>query len=462
METTGRYKFLLKVIVVLENILLLNGTYFMLLSFFPVIDIESNDYQLLLLFINLSYLLSLNFFKVTIDARKWKWSNIIKRAFYRVGFAMLITIVFLFTLKTSDHISRLFIMTYFPLLFLLIIFFHWITREMMGHLLKTDNNRDNAVILGAGTLGQKLHHELMSDHYLGINSLGFFDDNPMANDGNLLGNIEDVKKFVQGNKVAKIYCTLPLSAKDKIKDILNFAERNVVNFHIIPSTQHYIDTPIVLDTIGNIPILSIRKIPLSFSHNASLKRALDVLASSLFLAIVFPFVYLFIGLAIKISSPGPVFFTQMRTGKGGKDFKCYKFRSMRCNKDCDTKQATANDARKTRIGNFLRRSNLDELPQFINVFKGDMSIVGPRPHMLFHTDQYSDIVHQYMVRHFIRPGITGLAQVSGYRGETKEVSLMEKRVKTDIYYLENWTLLLDIEIAFRTLGMFFIKDKNAY
>lgn len=168
------------------------------------------------------------------------------------------------------------------------------------------------------------------------------------------------------------------------------------------------------------------------------------------------------GLAIKISSPGPVFFKQKRSGEDGREFWCYKFRSMRVNAQCDTLQATECDPRKTRIGNLIRKTNVDELPQFINVLKGDMSLVGPRPHMLKHTEEYSHLINKYMVRHFVKPGITGWAQVTGFRGETKELWQMEGRVQRDIWYIEHWTFLLDLYIMYKTVYNVIRGDKEAY
>lgn len=173
-------------------------------------------------------------------------------------------------------------------------------------------------------------------------------------------------------------------------------------------------------------------------------------------------IYLIIGTAIKITSPGPIFFKQKRSGEAGKEFWCYKFRSMRVNKDSDTMQATKNDPRKTKLGNFLRKSNIDELPQFINVLLGSMSVVGPRPHMLKHTEEYSKLVDKYMVRHLIKPGITGWAQINGFRGETKELWQMEGRVERDIWYLEHWTFMLDLYIIYKTVKNLIRGDKEAY
>lgn len=169
-----------------------------------------------------------------------------------------------------------------------------------------------------------------------------------------------------------------------------------------------------------------------------------------------------IAIIIKIQSPGPIFFKQERTGFAGKTFFCYKFRSMHVNKDADLEQATENDPRKFAFGNFMRKTNIDELPQFWNVLRGDMSIVGPRPHMLHHTEIYSELIDKYMVRHFCKPGITGWAQVTGFRGETKELWQMEERVERDIWYIEHWTFMLDIKIIYKTIKSVIIPDKHAY
>jgi putative colanic acid biosynthesis UDP-glucose lipid carrier transferase len=174
-----------------------------------------------------------------------------------------------------------------------------------------------------------------------------------------------------------------------------------------------------------------------------------------------PFVPL-IAIIIKLQSKGPVFFKQRRTGIDGKEFMCYKFRSMDINDEADTLQATADDPRKFAFGDFMRRTNIDELPQFFNVLRGDMSVVGPRPHMVYHTEKYSALLEKYMVRHFAKPGITGLAQVSGYRGETSDISLMEGRIKKDITYIENWSLWLDIKICIHTIRLTLLRDNKAF
>jgi putative colanic acid biosynthesis UDP-glucose lipid carrier transferase len=357
----------------------------------------------------------------------------------------------------------MFIITFFCIAFVLLFLLHWVTRKALTYTIGNNKSISKAIILGAGLIGEKLYTELSSNVYLGIKIFGFFDDNPAKrNESHILGSLDQVKDYIKRNHITTIYCTLPLSAKNKILDFLNFAEQNVINFHIVPAIAYYTNTQIVLDNIANIPILSVRKVPLSHTHNALIKRASDIIISFMFLTTLFPVIYLILGMLIKLSSPGPVFFMQERTGNKGRTFRCYKFRSMMLNGDAHISQATKNDPRTTRIGRFIRRTNLDELPQFINVLKNDMSIVGPRPHPLSLTDKFSIIIDKYMVRHFIKPGITGGAQINGCRGETKKVKEMEERIKKDIWYIENWSISLDIEIIFKTIFKTVIGDKKAY
>jgi putative colanic acid biosynthesis UDP-glucose lipid carrier transferase len=206
----------------------------------------------------------------------------------------------------------------------------------------------------------------------------------------------------------------------------------------------------------------VQKTPLQHSFNRFIKRSFDIFFSLLVLIFLFSWIILIIGSIVKLTSPGPVFFSQKRTGKDGKEFWCLKLRSMKPNREADTRQAMKGDPRVTPIGNFLRRTNIDEFPQFINVLRGDMSVVGPRPHMLKHTEYYSERIEEYMLRHSVKPGITGFAQITGYRGETKELQEMEGRVKRDIWYIQHWSFLLDLKIIARTIFQWHKKDTKAY
>jgi len=218
----------------------------------------------------------------------------------------------------------------------------------------------------------------------------------------------------------------------------------------------------MIEYYGNLPIVTTRPEPLDNLYNRTIKRIFDIVFSSLFLLLIASWLFPIIALAVKLTSKGPVFFMQKRSGENNSEFLCYKFRTMYVNREADTKQATKDDPRITSVGRILRKTNLDEIPQFINVLKGDMSVVGPRPHMLKHTEEYSKIVNSFMVRHFVKPGITGAAQANGYRGDTTDPKLMEKRVQYDVWYLENWSFWLDIKIVFLTVWSMVKGNENAF
>jgi putative colanic acid biosynthesis UDP-glucose lipid carrier transferase len=441
------------------DILALCLLFFILLACFGIK--YNKSYQFLLVVINLSYLLSV------VTNRKFSMPdkhlrNIIRCYSYRLTIVILSLLGCLFVTKMSGAISRLFILAFFCTFLILIPSIHWVTWKLLCYTVFKNKYANKAIILGAGLLGEKIYTELINNAYLGIKVLGFFDDDPMKKEYPVLGSIAQAKDYVTTNHVTRIYCTLPMTDKDTILDFLNFSEQQIINFYIVPQVGYYTDTPVILETAGNMPVFSLRKIPLSSAHNAFLKRMLDIAVSFTFLVTLFPVIYLLLSIVIKLSSHGSVFFVQQRTGLHGNSFRCYKFRSMQVNSEAHTKQATVNDRRVTRVGRFIRRTNIDELPQFINVLKGEMSIVGPRPHMLQHTEEYSRLVQKYMIRHFIKPGITGWAQINGFRGETKTVEQMEERIKKDIWYLENWSLFLDIEIIFKTIRLMLKGDKVAY
>lgn len=326
-------------------------------------------------------------------------------------------------------------------------------------------NFKRVVIVGAGKTGIMLYNELRSDMGYGYKFLGFFDDNPSETDeeikSHIIGSTDRVEEFCKKNSVDEIFCALPGSQDNKIINLIQISERNTIRFYIVPEIRRYVLRRLNFQTLGVIPLFSVREEPLQNWGLRFIKRSMDILISGIVL-LLSPLWYLPIAIAVKRSSPGPVLFKQMRTGLLGKEFVCLKFRTMKINNESDTKQAEKGDSRITPVGRFLRKTSLDEFPQFINIFKGDMSVVGPRPHMLKQTKEYSAIIDKYMVRHFIKPGLTGWAQVNGYRGETKELSQMEMRVKHDIWYIEHWNLLLDIKIILLTIWQAIKGDENAY
>jgi putative colanic acid biosynthesis UDP-glucose lipid carrier transferase len=321
------------------------------------------------------------------------------------------------------------------------------------------------IIIGAGGAGNIFYNFIKNDKGTSLHFLGFFDDFPNStiNKKLVIGNVEESKKYALDNKIDEIYCALPLTSIKTIRNLMTFADNHLIKFTIVPNFSGFQNKRVNIEFYGGkIPVLNIRTEPLSIKTNLFLKRIFDIVFSILVIVFVYPIIIPIISILIKKSSPGPVFYGQNRSGKNNVPFKCLKFRTMYLNEDSDTKQASINDDRVTAIGRFLRKTNLDELPQFINVIKGEMSVVGPRPHMLKHTAQYAKIIDKYMVRNLIKPGITGWAQINGYRGGTGQIRLMIKRVRYDIWYLENWSILLDIQIIFLTVYNMFNKDKNAY
>ena len=295
----------------------------------------------------------------------------------------------------------------------------------------------------------------------GYQIVAFFDD-PTERNVNI-GKARDLatlEQYVTERQVDQIFFAKS-GGHSSLTEVIKIAENHCIEFYYVPQIPRTVARHFELHTVGHIPVLTIRHNPLKSRLNRLIKRSFDVVVSSLFLCF-YPLIYIPVAIAIKISSPGPVYFRQERTGYLGKTFKCLKFRTMRVNAEADTCQATRKDSRKTPLGEFLRRTSIDELPQFINVWRGDMSIVGPRPHMLSHTEMYSELIDRYMLRHAVKPGITGWAQVNGYRGLTDELWKMERRVECDVWYIENWTLLLDLKIMVRTVINVFQNDENAF
>ena len=460
MTRQGQYLTVIALLYVLEDIFWLNLLFFSLLFAF---NLNFNDvYQLVFILINLGYILSFVIVRVDFnDVKQLHIPHLSRRNIYKLAITALILMASLFFLKIENPPSRLFTLTFFSCAFVLLTGTQWVTRKALTFTIRKTISK--GIILGAGLIGERVFEEMLRNVYNGVVILGFFDDNPDVNNKDVLGDIEAAKDFILKNGVSNVFCTLPLSAGEKIQDFIKFSESHVINFHIVPAIGYYYTRaqPIMVH-IGKMPVFVLRNIPLSYLHNALLKKSIDFMISLIALMILVPIVFPVVSILIKISSPGPVFFKQLRTGKRGKEFYCYKFRTMRCSSDAHTKQATLHDNRKTKVGNFLRKTSLDELPQFINVLVGNMSLIGPRPHMLMHTSEYSPKVDKYMVRHFVKPGITGLAQVNGFRGETKEIELMEKRIMFDIYYVENWSLGMDLKIMFKTVFMILKGDEKAY
>ena len=298
--------------------------------------------------------------------------------------------------------------------------------------------------------------------------MGYFDEevsDKLPKDSPYLGKIADLIPWLeslQDRKPNIIYCNLPSSRSEEIIELINYCENHLIQFYSVPNVRNYVHHTMRVKMIDDMPVLALRDEPLRNSFNKFLKRGFDIVFSTLFLVTCFWWIYIIVAIITKITMPGPVFFVQKRNGILNKEFSMIKFRSMKVNTQADTLQATKDDPRKTKWGNLMRKTSIDELPQFINVFLGDMSVVGPRPHMVKHTEEYSAVINKYMVRHWIKPGITGFAQVMGARGETEELWQMEDRIKKDIWYVEHWSIWLDFRIIIKTITNAIGGDKQAY
>lgn len=301
---------------------------------------------------------------------------------------------------------------------------------------------------------------------LGYKVVGYFDHEPQDEafgKCEYLGTPADVASWLASHSEVKaLFCCLPSKDKEQIIPIIHCCVDRFVKFYSVPNVRNYVSNRMYLEMVGDVPCFSLYESPLSDYRNKFWKRLFDICFSLAVLCTLFPILFVVVAVVTKITMPGPIFFRQKRSGLNGREFYCIKFRSMRVNKDSDSLQATKDDPRTTKWGHLLRKSNIDEIPQFINVLIGDMSVVGPRPHMLKHTQEYSKLISKYMMRHLVKPGITGWSQVTGYRGETKELWQMEGRVKGDIWYIEHWSFGLDLFIIYKTIVSMFKGDKEAY
>ena len=318
------------------------------------------------------------------------------------------------------------------------------------------NNR-NTVILGANRQGSLLEDFFEATPHLGFQNKKTFSVKELSKH-----ELESIFSYILNNKIDEIYCsTSELNNRDLLS-IVNFADNNLKVVKFIPESTQVLSKKLKHDFYGVIPILSFRTIALNDPFNLFLKRAFDVVFSLMVIVFILSWLTPILAILISLESKGPVFFTQLRNGHNYNSFKCFKFRSMIINPAADLIQVSRDDDRITTVGKFLRKTSIDEIPQFFNVFLGQMSVVGPRPHMLSHTEIYAKSINKFMVRHFVKPGITGLAQVSGFRGEIETEKDIIGRVKHDIFYIENWSFFLDTKIIVQTILNFLKGEEKAY
>src|SRR5690554_3654134 len=357
----------------------------------------------------------------------------------------------------ENMISRLVLAEYFILCLLLVSFFKILVYYLlMRYRESLGGNRRTTVVIGDNKKTNQLIEVFQQRMEFGYHFKRKFDVNGYG------FSLQQCFNYIIEHNVDEIYCSVAELKNSQLEEIIEFADNNLKTVKFIPDNKHIFTKRLKYEYYDYIPILSMRDIPLENSINYYLKRGFDIIFSGLVIVLVPSWLTPLIGLLIRLESKGPIFFKQYRNGINSEEFACLKFRSMAVNKDSDKQMATKGDMRITKMGAFIRKTSIDELPQFFNVFVGQMSVVGPRPHMVLHTKLYAKKVNKYMVRHFVKPGITGLAQVRGYRGEIETDSDIVNRVKFDIFYLENWTMALDIKIIIQTVLNVFQGEDKAY
>lgn len=473
MNNSNQTSQLIKWIVISIDFIILNGILLFIKRSNPEISNWITEKQSLFFII----------YNVALGVSEYKFYTIIHFRFVTAGEILkrvieltlsLTLLAFLLLLIFSYQVSIWGLVTEIGGIFLFVtLIFRYIERQLVKSYRKKGNNVRSVTLVGNDTELLTIYEKLYNDATLGYKFLGIYTNRKdlfvnVAGEEclKILGSLTDLlsmckqspQSVILGNE---LYLCVSRNERETVKAISQLCDNRVVRFFYVPVSVESLGVGLKREMLDDIEIYTTYENPLQNPVNRAIKRLFDVIFSLIFLvptAVIFPLVFII----MKIQSPGPILFKQKRTGLDGNEFEMLKFRSMHVNADADKVQATKDDPRKYPFGNFMRKTNIDELPQFINVLKGDMSIVGPRPHMLAHTEQYSALIEKYMVRHFVKPGVTGWAQVTGFRGETKELWQMEGRVKRDIWYIENWSIWLDVRIIWLTLKSFFIHDEHAY
>ena len=488
---------LIKWLIILVDFVGLNLLVWLFTKHHPIVSGWSWEMKWVFLFgNNLALLLGEARFPTVAHRRLVSAADILRRMVFLSLMQTGIAYVLLKVMSTGIPIGRV-MLSFMPMFFLLLLALRFGERLALKRFRRLGRNTRSVTFVGNDPELLSVYDRLISDQTRGYRFLGYYADSEIGEwtfsqhsqtkedagfkDGNgnadpvgagrdvplkRLGTLQD---FLDGMASSpgdlqcgdELYVSLSRRDRDIIRRISSYCDRHVIRFYYVPVSVESLGMWLKKEFLDDVEVFTTYDIPLANPVNKFVKRTFDVVASLFFLiptALLFPFIYVM----MKVQSPGPVFFRQKRTGIDGREFEMLKFRSMHVNKDADRLQATKDDPRKYPFGNFMRRSNIDELPQFLNVLKGDMSFVGPRPPMLAHTEQYSALLDKYMVRHFVKPGLTGWAQVTGFRGETRELWQMEGRVKRDIWYIEHWSIWLDIRIVWLTAKTVFIHDKNAY
>lgn len=459
------YLYSLRFILAVRDLLLVNSAFFVACyltsNLYPGIAVQAYfPYQVAA---SLLWLFSANWSGVYGQGRTQHYKQI-HRSTWRCT-VLHFTLIAVYVAFSKDEIlSRSFIVTFYASLLSFFLLIRLAGTRIEQLLSRRFRIYKSVAVLGRNRTGARLASYFMQ-HHKQYKFEGFLDDNYsklIERDGAIMvSNSDQIRKVAEGGHT-DVYVSLAPERMAQAQILMEEAERQCVRLKFVLDLEEKLGEPFEINYMGDFPVISLRREPLEDMQNRFKKRVVDVLLSFTVLVCIMSWLYPLLAVIIKLQSRGPVLFRQQRTGRNNRPFYCYKFRSMRLNKDSDTLQASKDDHRITPIGRFMRKYSLDEFPQFLNVLIGNMSITGPRPHMLKHTEQYSAIINRFMVRHYLKPGITGWAQVNGLRGETRDPRLMERRVEHDLWYMENWSLWLDLKIICKTVINLFRGEENAH
>jgi len=453
-----------KVFLLTIDLIILNFSYLISIKLrYQDLDIIfREDFKIIWIFINVSWFLisiSLELYKII---RIHEVEKIIGK-YISIVFLHLLTLAFIIFILNFENFSRIRIAVFYGLFLSLILIFHITFLILLKNTRKKGFNNRNIVLLGHLDSQEGLLNFFKSNISLGYNLVDF-SSNVELNDvkSKNVKVITELSDFLISASIHEVYICMHFDLMDRIKDIVNICEDRMIRIKVVPDFRFFTGSKhLELSFYNHTPVLMFRKESLQKARFRIIKRIFDLFFSLFALVFLVPIVFPIIALAIRMNSKGPIFYKQKRSGEDHVEFNCYKFRSMSVNNSPDL-QASKNDSRITSVGGFLRKTSLDELPQFLNVLIGNMSVVGPRPHPLYMSEQYTEIVNGYMIRHLAKPGITGWAQVSGYRGETRELLAMQNRIKHDVYYIENWSFLLDLRIIWKTVFSLLKGQETAY
>ena len=434
----------------ISDLIILNLSVFLLTAISPVINFH--DYHNLssyLLHANLSWIITYFVFSKKNLFLRDGFINRVKRITYRMFIFIFVALVLAYLFMPRSTYSRVFLLEYTALFYIGKLIYYYLLYRYLKVMREKGIHVSRVIVVGLNDTAHQLNKLMRYNPTLGYKFVGYVSDESAG--PNVLGKSDDLENIIRNHNIEMVFVTLSIyNESKKSKDFLRLCNKTGVRLRFVPENQQWFKNRINMESVGQLVLINPQEIPLDVFESQFFKRLFDIVFSLFVMVFILSWLVPILAILIKLNSKGPVFFVQKRTGINNKAFKCLKFRSMRVNKDSDVKQAVEGDKRITALGNFLRKSSMDELPQFFNVFLGQMSVVGPRPHMLKHTEQYSQLIERYLVRHYIKPGITGWAQVSGYRGETDELWKMKKRVQYDMNYLENWNFWWDIKIIFMT------------